>query len=259
MIERMPPLPVVDAARVPAVSAATMAEVDRLAVEEFGIDVLQMMEQAGSHLAELVRLRLGGDLRGRRVSVAVGPGNNGGGGLAAARHLVNRGAVVRVILARPVNRLSAAGRHQLVPLLAMDVECCVATYDVSDAELDDQLTHADAVIDALVGYRLAGEPRGAVAVLIRHLATTSRPVISLDLPTGIDPDSGEPAGIAVRSTATLTLALPKRGLLSTAGRSHAGLVYLADLGLPAALYRRLGIDRATPFAAGRVVRLGLPA
>jgi NAD(P)H-hydrate epimerase len=75
-----------------------MAEVDRLATDEFGIDILQMMDQAGSHLTELVRAELGGDLQGNRVIVAVGPGNNGGGGLAAARHLANRGASVRVIL-----------------------------------------------------------------------------------------------------------------------------------------------------------------
>lgn len=256
MIEAVHPLPVVDAAHVPAVSAATMAEVDRLAVEELGIDLRQMMEQAGSHLAELVRVELGGDLRGRRISVAVGPGNNGGGGLAAARHLVNRGATVRIVLARPVNRLTRAGRHQLATLLQMDVECCVAIYDVSDAELDDQLAHADAVIDAVLGYRLQGEPRGEVALLMRRLTAANRPLISLDLPSGIDPDSGEPAGTAIRAAATLTLALPKRGLLSAIGRAHAGRTYLADLGLPAVLYRRLGIDPGNPFVGGRIVRLG---
>jgi len=85
-----------------------MADVDRLAIEAYGITLLQMMEQAGSHLAEVVRRELGGDLVGRRIVVAVGPGNNGGSGLVAARHLVNRGAVVRtghpVIIAMPVER-----------------------------------------------------------------------------------------------------------------------------------------------------------
>ena len=88
------------ASTIPPLSAAQMAEVDRLAVEEYGIDLLQMMEQAGSHLAEVVRIELGGSLDGRSVVVAAGPGNNGGGGLTAARHLANRGADVRVVLAR---------------------------------------------------------------------------------------------------------------------------------------------------------------
>src|SRR2546428_9297305 len=109
---------------VPPVRAAQMANVDRLAVEQFGISVLQMMEHAGSHLAEVVRLELGGTLSGRRIVVVAGPGNNGAGGLAAARHLVNRGASVRVALTRPALRLSEAGRHQLATLLAMQLTTC---------------------------------------------------------------------------------------------------------------------------------------
>jgi NAD(P)H-hydrate epimerase len=259
MIKIEPALPVIDASSVPAVSAATMAEVDRLAVDDFGVDILQMMEQAGSHLAELVRRELGGDLRGRRVIVAVGPGNNGGGGLAAARHLANRGASVRVVLARPVGRLSAPARHQIATLLQMAVECRVAIYDVSEAELDEELATADVAIDAILGYRAAGEPHGEAGLLVGRLAAAKAPVISLDLPSGSDPDSGEASGIAVHASATLTLALPKRGLLGVPGREHAGRTYLADIGLPAALYGRLGIHPGIPFAKGRIVRLAFPA
>jgi NAD(P)H-hydrate epimerase len=247
--------PVSRESSIPTVTAAEMAELDALAVDEFGIDVGQMMEQAGSHLAELVRAELGGDLRGKRVIVAVGPGNNGGGGLAAARHLANRGASVRVILARPVNRLTEAGRHQLATLLQMSVDCCVAIYDVPDDELDREFASADAVIDAILGYRGSGPPYDGVLWLIDRLARASVPVISLDLPSGVDPDTGDAPGAAVTATATLTLALPKSGLFRAGGRERAGRVYLGDLGLPAALYRRLGLDIAAPFAEGRIIRL----
>ncbi|TMF32620.1 MAG: hypothetical protein E6I26_14965 [Chloroflexi bacterium] len=162
MIDTTSAFPVSRASSIPTVSAAEMAEVDGLAIDEFGIDLLQMIEQAGSHLAELVRAEVGGDLRSRRVIVAVGPGNNGGGGLAAARHLVNRGASVRVILARPVNRSSEAGRHQLATLLQMSVDCCVAIYDVPDDELAREFVSADAVIDAVLGYRGSGPPHDGV-------------------------------------------------------------------------------------------------
>jgi NAD(P)H-hydrate epimerase len=247
--------PVTRAASIPLLTAAQMAEVDRLAVEDFGIAILQMMEQAGSHLADLVRAELGGDLRGRRVIVAVGPGNNGGGGLAAARHLANRGASVRVILARPVNRLSEPARHQLATLIEMAVDCCVAIYDVPDEELDRELAAADAIVDAILGYRASGPPHDGVGSLVDRIARTPAPVISLDLPSGIDPDTGEAEGTAIRATATLTLALPKPGLFSPTGREHAGRVHLADIGLPAALYRRLGVEVGAPFAHGRIVRL----
>jgi NAD(P)H-hydrate epimerase len=218
-----------------------------------------MMEQAGSHLAELVRVELGGDLQGRRVVVAVGPGNNGGGGLAAARHLANRGASVRAILARPVKRMSEAGRHQLATLLQMSVDCCVAIYDVPDDELDREFASADAVIDAVLGYRASGAPHDSVLGLVERMSRASAPVISLDLPSGIDADTGEAPGATVTASATLTLALPKPGLFQGVGPEHAGRVFLADIGIPGVLYRRLGLDVGVPFAQGRIVRLEVDA
>lgn len=240
---------------VPAVSADQMAEVDRLAVDVFGVTLLQMMEQAGSHLAEVSSHRLGGDPRARRVLVAVGPGNNGGGGLAAARHLANRGAHVGVILARPARRLSEAGRHQLATLLEMGVPCWMAVYDISDAEIDDELAQAELVIDAVLGYRGRGAPHGEVATLVEHLSGAADRVLSLDLPSGLDADSGDAAEPSVRAAATLTLALPKTGLLTESGRERSGDLYLADIGLPAALFERLGLAIGTPFATSRIVRL----
>ncbi len=248
-------LPAVALDSLPTVTAAEMAEVDRLATDVFGIGLLQMMEQAGSHLAELATRRLGGDPRDRRVLVAVGPGNNGGGGLAAARHLVNRGAHVRVVLARPARRLSEAGRHQLATLLEMGVSCCMAVYDITDAEIDDELAAADLVIDAVLGYRGRGAPHDEVATLIGRIREARSRIVSLDIPSGLDPDTGIAAGPAIAAAATLTLALPKAGLLTDAGRARSGDLYLADIGLPGALYERIGLPVGTPFATGRIVRL----
>lgn len=248
-------VPVIRASDVPPVSAAQMAEVDRSAIEDYGVTLLQMMEQAGSHLADVVRLEVGGDLRDRRIVVAVGPGNNGGGGLVAARHLTNRGALVRVVLARPALRMSEAARHQLATLIAMGAECCVATYDLSDDELEDVLLKADVVVDAILGYRIHDAPRGEAERLIGFLIRAARPIVSLDLPSGLDPETGTVSGIAITAQATLTLALPKAGLLTATGSARVGRLYLADLGLPSALYTSLGIDVGRPFSAGRIVLL----
>lgn len=248
-------LPTISLRDLPAVTAAQMAEVDRLANDVFGISLLQMSEQAGSHLAELAVRRLGGDARDRRLLVAVGPGNNGAGGLVAARHLANRGARVRVILARPARRLSDAGRHQLATLLEMGLSCCMAVYDITDAEIDDELTGADLVIDAVLGYRGRGAPYDEVATLVERLGSADGRILSLDLPSGLDPDTGIAAEPAIRAWATLALALPKQGLLSDDGRARGGELYLADIGLPAALYERIGLTVGTPFAVGRIVRL----
>jgi len=248
-----PAIPVLPASHVPAISAAQMAEVDRSAIEDYGVTLLQMMEQAGAHLAEVVRVEIGGDLRDKRVVVAVGPGNNGGGGLVAARHLANRGASVRVVLARPALRMSEAARHQLATLIAMGTDCCVATYDLGDDALEQVLATADLVVDAVLGYRIHDAPRGEEERLIGFVIGAGRPIVSLDLPSGMDPDSGEASGAAITAGATLTLALPKSGLLTPAGVARSGRLYLGDLGLPSALYTGIGIRTNHPFAAGRVV------
>ncbi len=232
-----------------------MTEVDRLAISEFGVTLLQMMEQAGSHLAEVVRLELGGDLRDRFVMVVVGPGNNGGGGLAAARHLLNRGARVRVVLARPALRMSEAGRHQLATLIAMNASCCVATFDLSDDELIDVLGQADLIVDALLGYNASGAPGDEVGRLVGLIGDSGRPVVSLDVPTGLNPDTGAAANPSIAATATVTLALPKIGLLGPEASSNTGRLYLADIGLPASLYARLGLDIGPLFGPGRILQL----
>lgn len=240
---------------IPAVSAAEMAEVDRLAIADFGITLLQMMEQAGSHLAEVIRLELGGDLAGQSIAVVVGPGNNGGGGLVAARHLRNRGARVRIVLARPALRMSKAAQHQLATLIAMDMRCCVATYDLTDDDLIGDLEHCDLVVDALLGCNANGSPRGEVERLVGFIGRSGRPVVSLDVPTGLGPDTGVADGAALVAQATMTLALPKVGLTTEAAAPRVGRLYLADIGLPTALYRRLGMEVATIFAASRIVAL----
>lgn len=232
-----------------------MSEVDRLAIDEYGITLLQMMEQAGSHLAEVVRVELGGDLAGRAVVVAVGPGNNGGGGLVAARHLANRGASVQVVLARPALRMSEAGRHQLATLLAMGVSCCVAIYDLPDEEFKAALASADIVVDAILGYNARGAPHGEVERLIGFVDRSDRPVVSLDVPSAMDPDTGEAPGLAVTATATLTLALPKPGLLAGPGALRSGRLYLGDLGLPPVLYASLDLTVGPLFAADRIIML----
>lgn len=248
-------LPSFPAAELPALTADQMAEADRLAVEEFGISLGQMMELAGSSLARIVRQMVAPEDTGAQVIVLVGPGNNGGGGLVAARHLANRGVDVHVVLAQPVGRLHLAARERLLPLIEMRVRCCVARWDLADGELDRLLADSDLVVDALLGYSAVGPPRGTVHDLLERTSKSEATVLSLDLPSGINPDDGTPGGVAVRAAATMTIALPKRGLLTPAGRTHAGELYLADIGLPAALYARLGLQFSDPFEAAPLVRL----
>jgi NAD(P)H-hydrate epimerase len=208
-------------------------ELDRIAVEELGLTLERMTENAGRSLAELAARLLGGRAAGRSITILAGPGGNGAGGLVAARHLANAGAELTVVLSHPRVRLKPVTAGQLRILEAMGIGPAGPPEG------------AGLVVDALLGYSQAGAPREEVARLISW-ANVQR-VVSLDLPSGLL------SGAHVTAEATLTLAAPKRALLDVAGA--AGALYLADLGIPATAYERLGIDWRSPFASAPIVRI----
>ena len=216
--------PSVSADALPWPTAEQMRHADDLAMGPFGIDLLQMMEHAGASMAELVV----GLAPAGAVAVLAGPGNNGGGGLCAARHLADRGREVSVVLSAP-DHLSEASRHHLHTLGQMGVTPATKPPD------------APVVVDALVGYGLAGPLRGRAAELAGW--SRGRWVASLDFPSGHDEEG------AVEPAATLTLALPKEGLRDVRP------LYVADLGLPSALWERLGFAVGALFAPGRIIEI----
>lgn len=215
--------PTIPAESLPWLTVEEMAEADRLAIEVFGIELLQMMEHAGRSLADVVMsVAPDGD-----VAVLAGGGNNGGGGLCAARHLINRGRSVSVTLA--TDRVGDAAGHHLHTLAAM------GTASVEDPP------DVPVVVDALVGYGLDGPLRGRAAELAAWSA--GRDTISLDFPSGYGyPDAVDPL-------ATVTLALPKVGLRPVRP------LYLADLGLPDALWATMGVAVDAVFSDGPVIEV----
>ncbi len=225
-----------------AVTADQMREVDRVAVEEFGLGLLQMLENAGRTLAEHVLDMLGG-ARGE-VTVVAGAGGNGGGGLCCARHLRNHGIAVRVVLDRPIEQVTGAAGAQLEVLRAAGLRPTVPT----DARA--ALRRSDLVVDALIGYSLGGAPRGPAAELIDLCNRDAARVLSLDLPSGLDATTGATPGVVVRPERVVTLALPKAGL----SKVRADL-YLADIGIPPEVFRRVEISYEPPFHERYWVRL----
>lgn len=238
----------------PSLTATEMKEVDRLMVEELGIGLFQMMEHAGRNLAEVARILLGGELKGRRVVVLAGPGHNGGGGMVAARHLANGGVSVLVVLAQDRARLKEIPARQLATLLRMGLPTVV--FDPGEPEaVAASIRPSDLVIDALLGYSLNDPPRGAIAALIRTANGNGRPILALDLPSGLHPDTGEAFNPCVRAHTTLTLALPKRGLLLPAAKPHVGRLWVGDIGIPPELYERVGLRVGPLFSRASVVPL----
>jgi NAD(P)H-hydrate epimerase len=235
------------------INVEQMREVDRLMVEEYGIALLQMMENAGRSLAALARIQLGGSLAGARIVALIGPGNNGGGGLAAARHLVNAGATVTVALVGEPPLRNEAPEHQRRILERMGVLGSDQATEV--CTLSALLNQADLVLDALLGYSGQGAPREPLASFIRSANETFAPRIALDLPSGLASDTGEPGEPTLRADATLTLAWPKTGVLAATARPFVGDLYLADISVPAAVYHTVGARRGNIFTAGPIVRL----
>jgi NAD(P)H-hydrate epimerase len=236
---------------VPQLTTGQMIEVDRAMVEDYHIELMQMMENAGRNLAHLARERfLGGDAEGKPVVVLAGTGGNGGGALVAARRLHNWGARVLVVLAQSTDKLTTVPAHQLDILTRM----CVP---VLAAEEINTTTAPAVVLDGLIGYSLRGAPRGAAAELIRWANGQHAPILALDVPSGIDAGTGTVYEPAIRANATLTLALPKKGLRLPAVKALVGELYLADISVPPELYASatLGISLAPLFSKADVIRL----
>ncbi len=223
-----------DGTPVPAVTAEQMRDVDRIAVEETGPALLQMMENAGRSLAELVVHELGESYAAASVLVLAGGGGNGGGGICAARRLVGRAGEVILCLADPT-RLSDAARQQ------RQIFSHTTGREIPRADLAAQ--RPDLVVDAVIGYGLTSAPRNSAAELIQWTNTCGTPTVSLDVPSGANASTGETPGVFVRPTATLTLALPKTGLASV----PTGALFLADLGIPEQVYHSLGLPYRFPF------------
>lgn len=219
---------------VPALTTAQMREVDRIAMQETGPNLFQMMENAGRNLAKLALERLGREWQKERIVVLAGTGGNGGGGITATRHLANRGARVELCLAVPDKLSEVAAWQRKVFQSTSGKEVEFRNLDPSPVRL---------ILDALIGYGLQSAPQGVFAELIRWANSTRASIISLDVPSGIDSTTGAAPGEFISASCTMTLALPKTGLAQHA----AGELVLADIGIPQETYRRIGVSYVSPF------------
>ncbi len=198
------------------------------ACAELGLPTAWLMEAAGWQLAR--------HCRGRTV-VVCGTGNNGGDGLAAARHLLRWGRL-QAVSCTDRGRLRGLAAEQAGLLERLDVEIAA----------EPPLAGAQVILDCLLGTGVGPgrPPSGPVADAIerinRHAATSRVKVVAADLPSGLEADTGAIAGVAVRAGVTVTLGLPKLGLRLGSGPQLAGEVWLADIGVPDPVYRRLGIE-----------------
>lgn len=220
------------------------------AAEAVGVDVLQLMEVAGLQVARL-GWRL---LRGRPggVLVVAGRGNNGGDGLVAARHLRAWGCSVTCVVVAEAGELRATLTAQVRAARGAGVEVEVGR--AAAATLAGR--PAALVVDALLGTGLRSAPRGDDAVAIAALA--GRRVLAVDLPSGLDAGSGTARVPCVQAVATCTLTAVKTGLWTGPGRARAGILWVADIGMPATAWAAVGVAAPSLVRGGALRRVPHP-
>lgn len=213
-------------------TAEEMAAVDKEAIEDYGIDVVALMENAGVATAKLARRMLGGEVRGQGICCLVGRGNNGGDGLVAARHLHDWGGDVRVLLAGEKSDLRDVPAKQLAIVERMGIPVIGPGEELGGVRL---------LIDALLGYGSKGNPREPMAAVIRRADASGIPILAVDLPSGLDATTGQPGDPSIVARATVTFGLPKTGLLDPKARSFVGELYLADISMPRRIYASISV------------------
>lgn len=253
------------------VTAEEMRQLDRMTIEQLGIPAVALMENAGRAIAEEIialcrrRNKTGAEAAaglgvggpgvrppGFTVSgdealtlnhaeaehwlILVGKGNNGGDGLAAARHLREAGIAVTLVYAAPPESLAGEAALQRDAAAAMGLPAAVYGRDRVD------LAACSGILDALLGTGSAGAPRGAYAELIAAANASGKPVVSADIPSGLNADTGETHEPCIHASVTVCLALLKRGLVQYPGAGAAGRVVVRSIGIPAALARTSGVQ-----------------
>jgi ADP-dependent NAD(P)H-hydrate dehydratase / NAD(P)H-hydrate epimerase len=215
----------------PVLTPAEGAELDRGARER-GIQTLELMERAGRETARIAA-ELAGGRYGRRAVVVCGRGNNGGDGLVAARYLASWGLAVAVVLLEPGDRLEGAPRRNLDRLT--ETRALVRAFE--PVRLARELARADVAVDAIFGTGFHGTPEGAAALAIQALHEGGAEIVAVDVPSGVNGETGSVEGAAVRADATVTFGAWKPGLLLFPGAEHAGIVEVVDIGFPEDLVR----------------------
>ncbi len=226
-----------------------MRDCDRRAVESLGLSTEILMENAGHAVWAVIRKEFG--TQSRRFVIVCGGGNNGGDGLVVARLLHSAGADAAVFL---LAEESAYGGAALANLRAA-VSCGVPTTVVRSPEDLYLGRRSDVVVDAMFGTGLSRQPDGLPASLIERINTAGLPVLSVDIPSGVNGDTGATPGVAVRATCTVTFGLPKLGNLLPPGRELCGRLYVSHISFPPGLYGAVGdvvTGELTPLPARRM-------
>jgi len=209
--------------------AEAVRELDRRAIEDFGVPGVVLMENAGRGAALLALEMLGASTG--PVVILAGRGNNGGDGFVIARHLANAGVATRTFVLAPFDKITGDAALNLAIIRKLGLPVTSVALEDDESPVTDALADAALVVDALLGTGTRGEVRGPFRRAIELINQARCPVLAIDIPSGLDADSGVVLGVAVNADATATFLAPKLGLTRADGPAHAGRVVLIDIGV----------------------------
>lgn len=204
---------------------AQVREIDRRSVEEFHIPGVVLMENAARAAAE-VAMEMLGNGPGKKVLILCGGGNNGGDGLAVARHLHNAGCEIQIAMT------TDPARYQNEALVNWQITQAMRLLTVQASTVLIETTEASLIIDAIFGTGLENPPRPPFAELVAALDESTVPILSIDIPSGLDCDTGQPMGPCVKATSTVTFVAEKAGFAAPEAQPYLGKVTVAGIGCP---------------------------
>lgn len=213
------------------VTASEMGSMDKKAINEYGIPGVVLMENAGLRVVEVISQILG-DLKGKKVVIFAGKGNNGGDGFVVARHLHNLGSEVQVFLAAEPEHIKgdAAVNLNIWQRMGQKIYSLTKNYNINSVRL--ALMNADLLVDALYGTGFKGTLREQIVPFVEAINNSSKPVVSIDIPSGLEADTGRANGPCVIASHTVTFALPKLGLVLPDARPFVGELHVVDISIP---------------------------
>lgn len=239
----------IDLYNIPLVTVEKMQEIDRLMVRKFGLNISQTMETAGKCFTELTKSYFHGSIAGKKIGIIAGKGNKGGAGLASTRYLAQLGADVTILVKDKnfdIDTMIQWQSLQDFPIVKKINQKAVEYLETNESDL---------LLDALLGYGFNGNPEGFNVQMIQKMNASTIPVLSLDVPSGFDVTRGIPGQPCTKAYATLTLGLPKQGMFLKQASVYMGQIFLADIGVPPALYRELEIESTSLFRKGTIIDL----
>ena len=224
-----------------ALSREEVRELDRMAIEEAGVPSLLLMENAGRACADLLQDWMEASSSEDRVLCLCGPGNNGGDGLVIARTLWNRGFEARAVFLGTQARLEACGED--VTLNARLWRSLGRELEFVEPEQGEEFLRTQdrgIWVDAIFGTGLSRELSGPWKKIVETINRLSRRVLAVDVPSGLDADTGAVLGACVRASATVSFVAPKKGFFTDQGPEHCGEIHQAEIGIPRFLLEALG-------------------